>query len=310
MIQLKDNEKTRFYFDERGLARERIDGHNNGRGDSLWYSSLFLIASGNKDILEAVKKQVFKVKGKYRFSRHPEDLDNDTSRDQSIPTLIALKRHNPEFYKEVISNLSFRISGKFTWQDAWFWAKERYGWWTVLSCYHCFSIWFQPMYSVHLLSWMIWHSGKKRRVLRWLLLNKLIPKDNYLLRILLEDKLTEEDRTAIFTYRPRIDFIWQRDSPDNMLNKKVSVLNYIGGITWLLSGIAWIINAVNHISVGWCCVIAGFSLYACSLYIKGFFKKLIYPKKHRLMTKAEAEYNTLDRTVLLNMFYEYEAKLK
>ena len=206
MIQFKDNGKTRFYFDEYTLLRERGEGN----GDSTWRTSLMLIATGNKKILEAVKKQVHKIKGKYRYTRHPEQEKDDTSRDTSIVAHISLKLNDPEFYEEVRKTLSFRISKKFTWQESFFWAKEKYNWWIVLSFYHCFSIWVQDSYSVHLLCWMIWHSKRKRTILRWLLLKTYIPKWNYLLRMLLKDEVTEIERAAIENYKPRIDFVWQR----------------------------------------------------------------------------------------------------
>lgn len=205
-INLIDNGLTRFYFDKFYLLQERCVG----LGDSLWRTALLLIATGAKELINSVSSQILIVRGKYRYDRHPNDKDNDTSRDTSIVAHIALKIHNPELYKKVRDNLSFIISGKFTWQFAWFWAKEDYKTWRICNFYKFLFVRWDSAYSKHLFCWMIWSSGEEMPRLRKLML-KNTPKWNYLCRALLDDTFTAEERYDIENYEPRIDFIWQRD---------------------------------------------------------------------------------------------------
>lgn len=206
MIKLPDNGKTYHYFDNKVMMLERTHG-NHGKGDALWRTSLALIASGLPELKKAITSCVYFVGGKAKFKRHPEPDNTDASRDQAIMALVALKEHAPEEYRTLSLLLSFRISSKFTWTDAWFWAKGKFTFWRILSCYHFIGWWFEPSYSIHLFCWMVWSSGKKMRLIKWYLLKFIVHKENYLLRALLGVK--EE----IPTLHPMIDFRWQRDTP-------------------------------------------------------------------------------------------------
>lgn len=207
MIKIHDNGTTNFYFDEFGMMLDRSDWNKHGVGDALWRTSLALIASGNIRLKASVHCQAMWNNNKVRFRRHPTDHDNDTSRDQSIMALVALKEHHKNAYELIRDHLDFRISKKFTWQDAWFWAKERYLIWRITSCYHFIGWWFEPSYSIHLFCWMVWSSGQKMPLIKWYLLNYIVPKTNYLCRALLGVK--EE----IPPLTPMDDFRWQRDTP-------------------------------------------------------------------------------------------------
>ncbi len=213
MIKLGDSKKTRFFFDKYNMMLERSSWGDNHIGDALWRTSLMAIATGKEELIEAIKKCITINNWKYGFIRHPELAEDDCSRDQAIPALIALKLHDPGFYYRVISNLSFIIKDCVIWQDAYLWAKEKYGWWRAISFYRFLSIKFEPSYSKHLFCWQIWHSKQSMPLFKWFLLKFIIPKGNYLCRALLGDSFTIEDVKKIMRLRPMIDFRWQRASP-------------------------------------------------------------------------------------------------
>jgi hypothetical protein len=181
MIKLEDNGKTNFYFDPFGMMLDRSDCNKHGQGDALWRTVLALIAAhGNKGIQQWILTSILKCleknkKGKYRFARHPERKGMDSSRDQNIMGMIALKIYFPELHKNVKKNLAFWISPWHCWVDAWFWAKEYYLLWRIISCYKFLFIRYDKSYSLHLFCWMIlapmndfrwqrdspWNEGKK-----------------------------------------------------------------------------------------------------------------------------------------------------
>lgn len=236
MITLTKDTKQNFYFDEYNMMLDKSAWPDGGKGDALWRESLATIASNNPWLKAAVNRQCIWVKGKIRFRRHPEIKTNDTSRDQAIMAHIALKEHYYKYYVRNKENLDFRISKKFTWLDAWFWAKEQYLIWRIINFYKFLFIKFDKSYSKHLFCWMIWSSGEKMPLLRKLMIRNTA-KTNYLCRVLLCDEFTDKDIADIKTLKPMIDFRWQRDTPwlqgreltpDEDLNKlDLEVLNYI-----------------------------------------------------------------------------------
>lgn len=205
-LQLKDNGKTHYYLDDSNMMLERLNWGGDGIGDALWRTSLSAIAYKSRTLINSIKNCIiYTHKGKMSFVRHPKLKNNDTSRDQSIMALIALKETDKLYYDIVTQNLSFRISDKFTWQDAWLWAKGKYKLWRLFSCYHFIGWFFEPEYSIHLYCWMLWSSRQKAPIIKWYLLNFIIPKKNYLLRALLGVK------DHIPHLKPMSDFIWQRN---------------------------------------------------------------------------------------------------
>jgi len=194
------------------MMLDRSDSNNHGIGDALWRTSLALIASVNIRIKVAVYSQLVWKNNKIIFRRHPSDNENDKSRDKAIMAMVSLKERSYTSYDMAKENLNFRISKKFTWLDCWFWAKENYLMWRILSFYKFLFIRFDKSYSKHLFCWMIWSSGEKMPLLRKLML-KNTAKTNYLLRALLHDKFTSEDKEDIKTLKSNIDFRWQRETP-------------------------------------------------------------------------------------------------
>lgn len=206
MLLLKDNKYTHFYFDKFKMMLERTWG-DFGAGDSLWRTSLALIAYGDSRLVTTVHLCGKLLNKKWRYIRHPGIKNDDCSRDQSIMAQVALKLHAYPLYKIRIKKLDFRISYKFTWGDAWFWATERYLIWRIINFYKFLFVRLEPEYSHHLFCWMIWSSKQKMPLFRKLML-RVVNKENYLLRLLLG--VTEE----IPELKPMSDFRWQRDVSD------------------------------------------------------------------------------------------------
>ena len=215
MIKLGDNKETHFFFDSYNMMLERASWADHHIGDALWRTSLALIASGNKTLIKSVLSCIYSFKGEYKFKRHPEIKNTDTSRDQSIMAMVSLKLHSYDNYSAVRDNLCYQISDKFNWSDAWFWVKERYLLWRIANFYKFFTVYFEPSYSKHLFCWMIWSSKQNMPLLRWLM-KQVIPKQNYLCRALLGVR----DKIPWSKIHPRADFIWQRNFPPHPVHHR------------------------------------------------------------------------------------------
>ena len=221
MINLNNNNKTEYFFDKWNMMLSKLEAYNLfGRGDALWRTSLALICSGMKELVFSVLSCTKTVNGKIRFVRHPNDFSDTCSRDQAIPAMISLKLYSYENYLHVKNNLSYRISNKFMWLDSWFWAKERYFIWRIISSYHFIGWFLEPSYSIHLFCWMIWSSKQKMPLYKWFLLKFIVHNRNFLLRALLNDEFTEFENEMIKNYKPRIDLIWQRNFPIDIIEHR------------------------------------------------------------------------------------------
>ena len=181
MIQLIDNKKTYNYFDKYGLMLERQSWGDGGKGDSAWRTAQALIsATKPEDINEITNNIMFHLIKETGILRHPE-APKDTSRDQVIMLDVAFRLVDPSCHEHMKKICKFRISEKFTWQNNWFWFKDRYLLWRITNFYLLFFLKTQPPYAIHILCWMIYVSGQKVPLLRKKLL-KIIPEKNYLLR--------------------------------------------------------------------------------------------------------------------------------
>lgn len=207
MLQLKDNGKTYRFFDKYLMMLERDSTNGNNIGDAMWRTSLALIAYGD-NLANAIAKNIqvddYK-KRSAKFYRHP-DLDySDTSRDQVIMADCAGRLRSPAIHQKIQMYSNYRISNKFTWQENWFWLQEKYFWWRLLGFYNLIFLWFQPSYSIHIRCWMMYCSGQKMPLYRWVL-RKIVPKSNYLLRLLIGEKIPLD-----YEVIPCKDFQWQRE---------------------------------------------------------------------------------------------------
>lgn len=240
------------------VHKDHWTGNKNGRGDTLWRNSLFTIAFPDEYKISNGTICLYKPeKGYYQPIRHIDHDGSEMSRDGVTMSIVGLllsgHGHIAKYFSRNLRiNLSstFKLSS-FQTPDMWIWLKAIQGkrWanllYPLISCYmpllqkrrnkvlkkigikHVEQSEHKqydkgyteyqvrkmnnliPTYAVHIYCWQLFtlQDSKIKRFIQKRLLRH-IEQSNYLLRLLLGDKVSEKE---IFSYMPMNDYRFQRE---------------------------------------------------------------------------------------------------
>lgn len=224
-LLLKDNGKTRFYF-ENGMMRER----DHDCGDCLWRTSIAYIAYKDQAFKEGMINCTKWISPKHvQYYRSVEQNDTDVSRDQVTMFLVAMAL-NGEDVNKYIKATKWKLSKRFSLTiDMWLWMKALGGsklaqkmfFVTQIPIAKVYHLWNKtgfskkkfPAYASHLLAWQIYVLNDKTKYQKSLaeIVSKLADDDNYLVRLLLDLPVSKE---IVENEKPTTDFKWQRNKEE------------------------------------------------------------------------------------------------
>ena len=198
-------------IDEYGMMKEDYADE----GDDLWRTAIAFIAYLlNRDLYDGIKLCAY-LDSDGMILRHPTTTRRDTSRDAVVMMTVALLLNCCPLIK-----LKYRISDAHTMRDSWLWwiavskrdiRGRMCGW--IFKLISLFAVPFQPAYSQHIWSWMIYTLPGWHPVMH--VMGLLIAGErNLLLRLLHGGCVSTEEIDA---YIPKNDFYWQRDGTENVI---------------------------------------------------------------------------------------------
>lgn len=225
---LKDNGKTRYYVDN-GMMRERP----HDCGDCLWRTSIAYITYKDEVLKDGMVNCTKWISSKHvQYYRSVEQNDNDVSRDQVTMFLVAMAL-NGEDVKKYIKATKWKLSKRFSLTiDMWLWMKALGGskfaqkmfFVTQIPIAKVYQLWNKsglskkkfPAYASHLLAWQIYVLNDKTKYQKSLaeIVSKLADHDNYLVRLLLDLPVSQEQ---VENVKPTTDFQWQRNKREKAL---------------------------------------------------------------------------------------------
>ena len=186
-----DNTESYYYVDDYGMVlRKPMWGEDHGERDSISRTAAAYKAWGDEKLIYAIRS-CFIIsldrRGYYWESyRHPNNKDDDMSRDHVFAALLAEKHAgNKDTLKEYAKYLRYRISKKFWFTpDLWAWMKMIAGkwWWApvyYVATYFMLAVVYVPWNK--LLYWIAPFSPEKHQF-EWdtLSVNEATPRQAYL----------------------------------------------------------------------------------------------------------------------------------
>jgi len=133
-----ENTDTYFYVDDYGmvLTKPLWEGDSGSERDSISRTAMAYKAWGDINLVYATRTCVLESldnRGKfYKVYRHPDNCDDDMSRDHVLGLLLIEKfAGNNDTLKEYAKYFRWKISDKFNFTpDLWAWMKMITGkWW-------------------------------------------------------------------------------------------------------------------------------------------------------------------------------------